>query len=88
MKFPGLKQLKENIFSSPTSSFDRIEKYDDVKEIVRRALDSEDNYNMIFIGAPSSGKTLFLQGIMEMRKDAIYFDTLLNGKCTMITGLA
>jgi hypothetical protein len=34
MKFPGLKQLKENIFSSPTT-FDKIEKYDDVKEIVR-----------------------------------------------------
>jgi hypothetical protein len=29
---------------------------------------------MIFIGALSSGKTLFLQGIMEMRKDAVYFD--------------
>jgi replication-associated recombination protein RarA len=32
------------------------------------------NYNLIFIGAPASGKTLFLEGVMELRKDAVYFD--------------
>jgi hypothetical protein len=35
---------------------------------------AEDNYNLLFIGPPASSKTLFLQGILEIRKDAIYFD--------------
>ncbi len=30
------------------------------------ALDSEDSYNLLFIGPPASAKTLFLQGILEM----------------------
>ena len=32
---------------------------------------------MIFVGAPASGKTLFLDGIMDIyrgREDAVYFD--------------
>jgi hypothetical protein len=29
------------------------------KDIVRRALDAEDNYNLLFIGPPASAKTLF-----------------------------
>jgi len=29
-------------------------------DIVRRALDTEDIYNLLFIGPPASGKTLFL----------------------------
>ena len=32
-----------------------------------RALDSEDNYNL-------HAKTLFLLGILDMRKDGVYFD--------------
>ena len=36
---------------------------------------SEDQYNLMFIGEPASGKTLFLQGIMDMRKDTVYFDS-------------
>jgi hypothetical protein len=30
--------------------FDNIHGYDDIKDIVRRVLDAEDNYNLIFIG--------------------------------------
>jgi hypothetical protein len=30
--------------------FGNIEGYDDIKDIVRRALDAEDNYNLLFIG--------------------------------------
>jgi replication-associated recombination protein RarA len=54
--------------------FNRIQNYQDLKDIVKRALDAEDNYNLLFIGPPASSKTLFLQGILEIRKDAIYFD--------------
>jgi replication-associated recombination protein RarA len=42
----------------------------DIKDIVRRALDAEDNYN--FIGPPASAKTLFLLGIIESKK-GVYF---------------
>jgi hypothetical protein len=35
-------------------------------DIVRRGLDAEDNYNLLFIGPPASAKTLFLLGIYLM----------------------
>jgi exonuclease III len=47
--------------------------YDDIKDIVRRALDAEDNYNLLFIGPHASAKTLFLLGIIEYKK-GVYFD--------------
>jgi replication-associated recombination protein RarA len=55
------------------SEFNKIQGYDDIKDIVRRALDAEDNYNLLFVGPPASSKTLFLQGILEM-KNGMYFD--------------
>jgi Holliday junction DNA helicase RuvB len=53
--------------------FDNIHGYDDIKDVVRRALDAEDNYNLLFVGPPASAKTLFLLGILESRK-GVYFD--------------
>jgi len=63
------------LFKEVDKSFNNIDGYYDIKEIVIRALSSEDQYNLMFIGEPASGKTLFLQGIMDMRKDAVYFDS-------------
>jgi len=59
MKFfslPKILQSKQDRFAS-------IEGYEDIKEITGRALDAEENYNLLFYGAPASAKTLFLQGI-------------------------
>ena len=56
------------------NEFYNIQGYDDIKDIVRRALDADDNYNLLFIGPPASAKTLFLLGILEMRKNGVYFD--------------
>ena len=53
--------------------FARIQGYEDIKDIVRRALESDENYNLHFVGPPSSSKTLFLQGILEM-KSGVFFD--------------
>ena len=53
--------------------FENIQGYVDLKDIVRRALDAEDNYNLLFIGPPASAKTLFLFGILESKK-GVYFD--------------
>jgi hypothetical protein len=53
--------------------FNNIQGYDDIKDIVKRALDAEDNYNLLFIGPPASAKTLFLLGIIEYKK-GVYFD--------------
>lgn len=57
--------------------FKNIQWYDDMKDIVKRALDAEDNYNLLFIGPPASAKTLFLLGILESRK-GVYFDGSLD----------
>ena len=59
--------------SSTHDGFARIQGYDDIKDIVRRALESDENYNLLFVGPPSSSKTLFLQGILEM-KSSVYFE--------------
>jgi hypothetical protein len=53
--------------------FENIHGYYDIKDIVKRALDAEDNYNLLFIGLPASAKTLFLLGIIEYKK-GVYFD--------------
>jgi Holliday junction DNA helicase RuvB len=53
--------------------FNNIHGYDDIKDMVRRALDAEDNYNLLFVGPPASAKTLFLLGMLESRK-GVYFD--------------
>jgi MoxR-like ATPase len=53
--------------------FNNIQGYDDIKDIVRRVLDAEDNYNLLFVGPPASAKTLFLLGILEYKK-GVYFD--------------
>jgi MoxR-like ATPase len=50
--------------------FEKIHGYND---IVRRALDAEDNNNLLFIGPPASAKTFFLLGIIEYKK-GVYFD--------------
>jgi hypothetical protein len=39
--------------------FQNIEGYDDVKEIISRALDTDENYNLLLCGPPASSKTLF-----------------------------
>jgi Holliday junction DNA helicase RuvB len=64
--------LKSKLFSNV--DFANIEGYDEIKNIVKRALDAEDNYNLLLIGPPASSKTLFLQGILDIRKDGVYFD--------------
>jgi hypothetical protein len=53
--------------------FENIEGYDDIKDLVIRALDSDENYNLLFVGPPASAKTLFLLEILECRK-GVYFD--------------
>jgi AAA+ superfamily predicted ATPase len=53
--------------------FNNIQGYDDIKDIVKRVLDAEDNYNLLFIGPPASAKALFLLGIIEYKK-GVYFD--------------
>jgi DNA polymerase III delta prime subunit len=55
------------------TEFGNIEGYDDIKDLVRRALDSEENYNLLFCGPPASAKTLFLLGILQRMK-GVYFD--------------
>ena len=68
MKFSSL------FHKSHQHNFDSIQGYDDIENIVRRALDSNDNYNLLLIGAPASSKILFLLGIMEQEPKAVLFD--------------
>src|SRR5215467_6978567 len=65
-----------HLFNKSSSAYDgfaKIQGYEDIKDIVVRALNSDENYNLLFVGPPTSSKTLFLQGILEM-KSGVYFD--------------
>jgi hypothetical protein len=53
--------------------FRSIEGYEDIKDLVSRALSSDENYNLLLCGPPACAKTLFLLGILECRK-GVYFD--------------
>ena len=66
--------LFNNSSTTTAAGFAKIQGYEDIKDIVRRALDSDEHYNLLFVGTHASSKTLFLQGILEIRKDGVYFD--------------
>jgi Holliday junction DNA helicase RuvB len=66
-----------HLFNKSSSAYDgfaKIQGYEDIKDIVRRVLESDENYNLLFIGSPATAKTLFLLGILDTRKDGVYFD--------------
>jgi hypothetical protein len=67
-----MKFLHSHLFHKEVE-FGNIVGYDDIKDLVRRALDSHENYNLLLCGPPASAKTLFLLGILECRK-GVYFD--------------
>ena len=65
-----------HLFNKSSSAYDgfaKIQGYEDIKDIVRHVLDSNENYNLPFVGPPSSSRILFLQGILEV-KSGVYFD--------------
>lgn len=69
-----MKLFSRELFHSKPR-FDNISGYSDLKEIVSRALDAENNYNLVFIGPPASSKTLFLLGILDaVGGKGVYFD--------------
>jgi len=62
-----------HLLNKSYDGFAKIQGYEDIKDVVIRALESVENYNLLFVGPPASSKTLFLQGILEI-KSGVYFD--------------
>jgi len=50
----------------PGDIFDIIEGHDDIKDLVRRALDSEKPVHLLFAGVPASAKTMFLMELSRL----------------------
>jgi holliday junction DNA helicase RuvB len=71
-----MKFLDNLLHHKQPTSFQNISGYDDLKDIINRALDSDENFNLLLIGPPASSKTMFLLEIMKIYKDkgAQYFD--------------
>jgi len=63
-----------SLFHETREDFEQIGGIEDVKNIIRRALDCEANYNLLLVGPPASSKTLFLMEITDNEKNCIYFD--------------
>ena len=68
MKFPGL-----TLFHKSAEDFNTIVGFDVVKNIIRRALDSEESFNLLLWGEPTSSKTLFLLELAK-QKGSVFFD--------------
>jgi len=74
LKQPSLVTRSLCFLKKYDSIFPLIVGYDDVKELICRSF-SETGINILFIGPPASGKTLFLESIYLLNKDrAIYVD--------------
>lgn len=69
----NLQDIIDKIVGIEKIAFSSIAEYDDLKRIVIRTLETRENYNLLFVGPPASAKTLFLYGILELRKGE-YFD--------------
>jgi hypothetical protein len=54
----SMKFLHLHLFHKEVE-FGNIVGYDDIKDLVRRVLGSDENYNLLFCGPPASAKTLF-----------------------------
>jgi replication-associated recombination protein RarA len=70
---------EDSIPETETDPFERIVGYDGLKGITKLALESEENYNLLFQGPPASAKTMFLEAIIEYAAahnniPAVYFD--------------
>ena len=50
----------------PGDLFDIIEGHDDIKDLVRRALDSQRPVHLLFAGVPASAKTMFLTELSRL----------------------
>ena len=70
MKFLG---LGIGLYFKRKEPFSSIRGYSDIKDIITRALDSEDSINILLWGDPSSSKTMFLMELAK-EKGAVYFD--------------
>ncbi len=68
-----------HLFSSNKPTFDKIEGYEDIKDIVIRALESEESFNLLLWGEPASSKTLFLIELAK-QKGSVFFDCT-NTRC-------
>ena len=56
-----MKFFNSSLFHHHKLDFQNIEGYSDIKDIVARALESEENFNLLLCGPPASSKTLFLK---------------------------
>ena len=66
----------DNLFHHKhVNSFSSISGYDEVNNIINRVLSSDENFNLLLVGAPASSKTQFLMEIMKARNSkTVYFD--------------
>ena len=72
-----LKKFLDNLFHhkhDSQASFSSISGYDHVKNIINRVLSSEENFNLLLVGAPASSKTQFLDIMKAREGKTVYFD--------------
>ena len=71
MKFPNFS-LSLTLFHKSAEDFNTIVGFDDVKNIIRRVLNSKESFNLLLWGEPASSKTLFLLELAK-QKGAVFF---------------
>ena len=69
----NMRILSRTLFHKSAKDFNTIIGYDDVKNIIRQTLGSEESFNLLLWGEPAGSKTLFLLELAK-QKGAIFFD--------------
>ena len=64
--------------------FDEIIGYDHIKRLFRMALNSDSVIHILLVGAPASGKTMFLTSLMHRLKNSYFADGGSSSKAGMM----
>lgn len=63
-----------SIFKQTKQIFSEIVGHEGIKDIMMRAIEAEENINVLLDGPPASAKSLFLKAIQSHEKNVLYFD--------------
>jgi predicted ATPase with chaperone activity len=64
--------------SKPSALFNDIIGYNDVKRLVRMALDSDEQSHILLSGPPASAKTMFLESLRKLKSPILWMVQVLQ----------
>jgi Holliday junction resolvasome RuvABC ATP-dependent DNA helicase subunit len=69
----GIEEEQQEVDTAP-KGFDKIDGFEDIKKVVRQAINDNKRHGILFVGPPACSKTLFLEAVIEEAGEGLYFD--------------